>query len=165
MIMIMPTYSIQDSMTQVTGYPKSSVPGVSVRKSVILLFLLTAEFSLFFDTMPTIKRCSVLFTNLYYTPVEDGTYYVITRGGRAGGWRPHSLSRAYLQDYASYGYETSWVDRSHQGRVQCTGTVTLACLIFELLPFVYFHTSILYRAYLQNYTSRTRTSGVICSRI
>ena len=39
---------------------------------------------------------------------------------------PHSLSRAYLQDYASYGYETSWVDRSHQGGVQCTGTITLA---------------------------------------
>ena len=57
----------------------------------------------------------------------------------AGGI-PHSLSGAYLQDYASYGYETSWVDRSHQGGVQCTGTITLACLIFELLPFVYFHT-------------------------
>ena len=34
--------------------------------------------------------------------------------GRAGGV-PHSLSGAYLQDYAGYGYETSWVDRSHQG--------------------------------------------------
>ena len=65
----------------------------------------------------------------------------------------HSLSGAYLQDYASYGYETSWVDRSHQGGVQCTGTITLACLIFELLPFVYFHTLILSGAYLQNYTS------------
>ena len=53
---------------------------------------------------------------------------------------PHSLSGAFLQDYASYGYETSWVHRSHQGGVQCTGTITLACLIFELLPFVYFHT-------------------------
>ena len=73
----------------------------------------------------------------------------------AGGWAgvPHSLSGAYLQDYASYGYETSWVDRSHQGGVQCTGTITLACLIFELLPFVYFHTWILSGAYLQNYTS------------
>ena len=48
---------------------------------------------------------------------------------RAGGV-PHSLSGAYLQDYASYGYETSWVDRSHQGGVQCTGTITLACLIY-----------------------------------
>ena len=56
------------------------------------------------------------------------------------GCVPQSLSGAYLQDYASYGYETSWVDRSHQGGVQCTGTITLACLIFELLPFVYFHT-------------------------
>ena len=52
----------------------------------------------------------------------------------AGGWVggvPHTLSGAYLQDYASYGYETSWVYRSHQGRVQCTGTITLACLIFS----------------------------------
>ena len=60
-------------------------------------------------------------------------------GGRVGGV-PHSLSGAYLQDYASYGYETSWLDISHQGGVQCTGTITLACLIYELLPFVYFHT-------------------------
>ena len=60
----------------------------------------------------------------FYTPVEDRTYYVITRGGRAAS--PHSLSGAYLQDYASCGYETSWVDRSHQGGVQCTGTITLA---------------------------------------
>ena len=74
-------------------------------------------------------------------------------GGRADGRRPHSLSGAYLQDYASYGYETSWVDKSHQGGVQCTGTITLACLIFELLPFVYFHTWILSEAYLQNFTS------------
>ena len=58
---------------------------------------------------------------------------------RVGGFS-HSLSGAYLQDSASYGYEISWVDRSHQGRVQCTGTITLACLIFVLLPFVYFHT-------------------------
>ena len=60
-------------------------------------------------------------------------------GGLAGGV-PHSLSGAYFQDYDSYGYETSWVDRSHQGGVQCIETITLACLIFELLPFVYFHT-------------------------
>ena len=62
-------------------------------------------------------------------PVIDGTYYVITHGGWVGGV-PHSLSGAYLQDYASYGYEISWVDRSHQGGVQCTATITLACLIF-----------------------------------
>ena len=79
----------------------------------------------------------------FYTPVEDGTYYGITRGGWASGWAgsvPHSLSGAYLQDYASYSYEISWVDRSHQGGVQCLGTITLACLIFELLPFAVFHT-------------------------
>ena len=38
---------------------------------------------------------------------------------RVGGV-PHPLSGVYLQDYASYGYENSWVDRSHQGGVQCT---------------------------------------------
>ena len=70
----------------------------------------------------------------------------------AGGV-PHSLSGAYLQDYASYGYETSWVDRSHQGGVQCRRTITLTCLIFELLPFVCFHIWILSGTYLQNYTS------------
>ena len=95
----------------------------------------------------------VFFSFSFYTPVEEGTYYVITHGGRRAGGIPHSLSGAYLQDYPSYGYETSWVDRSHQGGVQCTGTTTLACLIFELLPFVYFHTWILSGAYLQNYTS------------
>ena len=63
------------------------------------------------------------------------------------------LSRTYLQNYTSYCYEILWVDRSHLGGVQCTWTVTLAFLIFELLPFVYFHTWILYGAYLKNYTS------------
>ena len=60
--------------------------------------------------------------------------------GLVGGRRPHSLSGAYLQDYASYGYEISLVVRSHEGGVQCTGIITLACLIFELLLFVVFHT-------------------------
>ena len=92
-------------------------------------------------------------------------------GGSVGGV-PHSLSGAYLQDYASYGTETSWVDRSHHGGVQCTGTITLACLMFELLPFVYFHTCILSGAYLQNYTSygyeillvdRSYQGGVQCT--
>ena len=72
--------------------------------------------------------------HIMLSPVAGGQ-----AGGRASGV-PHSLSGAYLQDYASYGYETSWVDRSHQGVVHSTGTITLACLIFELLPFVYFHT-------------------------
>ena len=48
------------------------------------------------------------------------------------------LSGAYLQDYTSYGYEILWVDRSHQGGVHCTWTLTLACLSFELLPFLSF---------------------------
>ena len=79
--------------------------------------------------------------NNFYTPVEDGTYYGITHGGRADGWAAStSLSGAYLQNYSSYGYEISWVDRSHQGGVQCAGIITLASLIFQLLPFVFFHT-------------------------
>ena len=60
------------------------------------------------------------------------------------------LSRAYLQHYTSYGYEILWVGRSYQGGVQCTWTITLAWLIFEFLPFVYFHPWFLSRAYLQN---------------
>ena len=63
------------------------------------------------------------------------------------------LSGSYLQNYTSFGYEILWVDRSHQGGVQCTRTLTLAYLIFELLPFVDFLTWILSGAYLQNYTS------------
>ena len=63
------------------------------------------------------------------------------------------LSGAYLKSYTSYVYEILWVNRSHQGRVQCMWTLTLACLISELLPLVYFHTWILSGAYLQNYTS------------
>ena len=79
----------------------------------------------------------------FYMPVEDGTYYRITHGGQAGGHVdgvPHSLSVAYLQNYTSYCYETPWVDGSHEGGVHCTGIITLACLIFYLLSFVYFHT-------------------------
>ena len=91
----------------------------------------------------------VLLSFLYARRRQDVLCY---HPWRAGGV-PHSLSGAYLQDHASYSFETSWVDRSHQGRVHCTGTITLACLIFELLPFVYFHTRILSGAYLQNYTS------------
>ena len=111
------------------------------------------------------------FVFSYYTPVEDGTYYITAHGGRAGGV-PLSLSGAYLQDYTSYSYETSWVDRYHQGGVQCPRTITLACLIFELLPFVYFHTWILSGAYLQNDTSygyeilwvdRSHQGGVQCT--
>ena len=78
--------------------------------------------------------------NLFIRPSKTGHIMLSPVADVRAGGVPHSLSGAYLQDYASYGYETSWVDRSHQGRVQCTGTITLACLIFELLPFVYFNT-------------------------
>ena len=77
---------------------------------------------------------------LYARRRRDVLLYHPWHVGRWVGGVPHSLSGAYLQDYASYSYETSWVDRSHQGGVQCTGTITLTCLFFELLPFVYFHT-------------------------
>ena len=82
------------------------------------------------------------------------------------------LSWACLQNYTTYGYEILWVDRSYQGGVQCTGTITLAFLIFELLPFVYFHTWFLSGAYFQNYTSygyeilwvdRSHQGGVQCT--
>ena len=82
------------------------------------------------------------------------------------------MSAVYLQNYTSYGYEILLVDRSHQGGVQCTGTITLVCLRFELLPSVYFHTLILSEAYLQNYTSygyeilwvdRSHQGGVQCT--
>ena len=43
-----------------------------------------------------------------------------------------------ISDYTSYGYEILWADRSHQGGVQCTRTLTVASLSFELLPFVFF---------------------------
>ena len=54
-------------------------------------------------------------------------------GSPMAGWRAAStsLSGAYLQNYSSYGYEISWVDRSHQGGVQCAGIITLAFLIFQ----------------------------------
>ena len=82
------------------------------------------------------------------------------------------LSGAYLQNCTSYGYEILLVDRSYQGGVQCTETITLIYLIFELLPLVYFHTWILSGAYLQNYTSygyeilwvdRSHQRGVQCT--
>ena len=87
----------------------------------------------------------------YHMPVEDGTYYGITHGGGAGGVQFFVWSIS--QNYTSYGYEVLWVDRSHQGDVQCTWTLNLACLIFELMPFVYFRTWILAGAYLENYNS------------
>ena len=57
------------------------------------------------------------FATLFIRPSKTGRIMGSPR--RAGGRRPHSLSGAYLQDYASYSYEISWVDRSYQGVVQC----------------------------------------------
>ena len=48
----------------------------------------------------------------FYTPIEIGTYYGMTRGIRAGGWvSSSSFSVAYLQNYMPCGYEILWVDR------------------------------------------------------
>ena len=83
------------------------------------------------------------------------------------------LSGAYLENYTSYGYEILWMDRSHQWGVQCTWTITLACLIFELLPFVFFHTCFLSGAHLQDYAiysyeiswvGRSHQGGVQCKK-
>ena len=76
---------------------------------------------------------------LFIRPSKTGRIMLspVGAGGRAAS---PILCLEHISKTASYGYETSWVDRSHQGGVQCTGTITLTCLIFELLPFVYFHT-------------------------
>ena len=82
---------------------------------------------------------------LFIRPSKTGR---IMGSPKAGGV-PHSLSGAYLQNYTSFGYKTSWLDRSQEGGVQCTGIITLACLIFELLLFFI----LLSGAYLQKYAS------------
>ena len=74
---------------------------------------------------------------LFIHPSKTGHMGSPMAGGRVAST---SLSGAYLQNYSSYGYEISWVDRSHQGGVQCAGIITIAALIFQLLPFVFFHT-------------------------
>ena len=112
--------------------PKKKIFSIQILREITLIHLLKFEFEVVENIVEKGEnpyRHFLLFIRLSKTgrimlsPVAGGV--------------PHSLSGAYLQDYASYGYETSWVDRSHQGRVKCTGTITLD---FELLPFVYFHT-------------------------
>ena len=64
-----------------------------------------------------------------------------------------------------------WVDRSHQGGVQCTWSVTLACLSFELLPFFNSYLNFFW-SISPNYTSydyeilwvdRSHQGGVQCT--
>ena len=56
------------------------------------------------------------------------------------GWagRVPILCPEHISKTASYAYEISWVDRSHQGGVQCTGIITLACLILSYCPLFIF---------------------------
>ena len=75
---------------------------------------------------------------IFIRPSKTGRIMVSPVAGGSVGGVPHSLSGAYLQDYASYGYETSWVYRSHQGGVQCTGTITLACFFLSYCPLFIF---------------------------
>ena len=82
------------------------------------------------------SQCFLPYVALIIRPSKTGRIMGSPMaGGRAAST---SLSGAYLQNYSSYGYEISWVDRSHQGGVQCAGIITLASLIFQLLPFVFF---------------------------
>ena len=55
------------------------------------------------------------------------------------------------------------MDRSHKGEVKCTGIITLACLIFEFVPFVVFHTWILFGA-CPSFTTWGKT-GVSCDNL
>ena len=55
------------------------------------------------------------------------------------------------------------MDRSHWGGVQCEGIITLACFIFELVPFVVFHTWILSGA-CPSFTTWGKT-GVSCDNL
>ena len=55
------------------------------------------------------------------------------------------------------------MDRSHKGEEQCTGIITLACLIFELVPFVVFHTWMLFGA-CPSFTTWGKT-GVSCDNL
>ena len=48
------------------------------------------------------------------------------------------FSGSYLINYGSYCHETFRVARSYEGKVQCTSTITLAVICFELFPFVFF---------------------------
>ena len=49
-----------------------------------------------------------------------------------------NLSNAYLQNRTCYGYEILLVDRSRQGGVQCTWTVTLNLFIFWVIALCLF---------------------------
>ena len=68
----------------------------------ITSFFFLKEEKAAFNEKKTTNGYLKIFIHHYYTPVEDGTYYGITRGGRAGGQgASSSLSGAYLQNYSS----------------------------------------------------------------
>ena len=69
--------------------------------AVVYAFETILNFIFFFLTRYyTIQSFNDLRKKPFYTTIEDGTYYMITRG-RQPGSVPHCLSGAYLQDYAS----------------------------------------------------------------
>ena len=88
----------------------------------ILVFLLQESLRIETSTFILSLSTGCLF---FIRPFKMGLIMGIIRGGRvrgrAGGWAASSsLSGAYLQNYATYGYEISWVDKSPQAGVQCT---------------------------------------------
>ena len=65
---------------------------------------------------------------LFYTPVEEGTYYGITCGVRAGGVPilcPEHISKTMLATVMKF---RGWIDLEAECSAQES---TLACLIFE----------------------------------
>jgi len=61
-----------------------------------------------------------------------------------------NLFGLYLKEYYRFEHEASGDYRSHWGEVHCTWTITLHCLILELLPFVIFLSWTLCKTYLSD---------------
>ena len=75
---------------------KVKYKGYISQKMAVLGAFLFHKYILFLNVMifHPVKELPMIF----YTPVKDGTYYGITRGGRAAS---SSLSGAYLQNYST----------------------------------------------------------------
>ena len=95
-------------------------------------------------------------------------------------WRIDSfghLARIFVlvdnKSYKRYQLETTYTDRTYYGEVQCTRTITLLLLFFELSPLVNFHFEFLSGSLLPNYksyqldtsqTDRTHFGEMQCTR-